>query len=40
MRTNSIAVNVVTLYREFDPSLPEVPPPMLFVRMAEWAARH
>jgi len=35
-----IAVNVVTLYREFDPSLPEVPPPMLFVRMAEWAARH
>lgn len=35
-----IAVNVVTLYREFDPTLPEVPVPELFVRMARWAARH
>ena len=35
-----IAVNVATLYREFDPSLPEVPVPELFVRMARWAARH
>ena len=35
-----IAVNVTTLYREFDPSLPEVPVPELFVRMARWAARH
>jgi cyclase len=35
-----IAVNVCTLYREFDPSLPEVPVPELFVRMAHWAARH
>ena len=35
-----IAVNVTTLYREFDPSLPEVPVPEQFVRMARWAARH
>jgi len=35
-----IAVNVTTLYREFDPSLPEVPVPELFARMARWAARH
>jgi glyoxylase-like metal-dependent hydrolase (beta-lactamase superfamily II) len=35
-----IAVNVATLYREFDPSLPEVPVPELWVRMARWAARH
>jgi cyclase len=35
-----IAVNVSTLYREFDPSLPEVPVPELFVRMARWSARH
>jgi cyclase len=35
-----IAVNVTTLYRELDPSLPEVPAPELFVRMARWAARH
>jgi glyoxylase-like metal-dependent hydrolase (beta-lactamase superfamily II) len=35
-----IAVNVATLYREFDPELPEVPPPELFVRMARWATRH
>jgi hypothetical protein len=35
-----IAVNITTLYREFDPSLPEVPVPEQFVRMARWAARH
>jgi glyoxylase-like metal-dependent hydrolase (beta-lactamase superfamily II) len=35
-----IAVNVTTLYREFDPSLPDVPVPELFVRMARWTARH
>ena len=35
-----IAVNVTTLYREFDPSLPEVPVPEQFVRMARWSARH
>jgi glyoxylase-like metal-dependent hydrolase (beta-lactamase superfamily II) len=35
-----IAVNVTSLYREFDPALPEVPPPELFVRMARWASRH
>jgi cyclase len=35
-----IAANVATLYREFDPSLPAVTPPELFVRMARWRARH
>jgi glyoxylase-like metal-dependent hydrolase (beta-lactamase superfamily II) len=35
-----IAVNVATLYREFDPSLPELPVPEQFVRMARWASRH
>ncbi len=35
-----IAVNVTTLYREFDPTLGEVPVPEQFVRMARWAARH
>jgi cyclase len=35
-----IAVNVETLYREFDPSRPAVPVPQLFVRMAEWIDRH
>jgi glyoxylase-like metal-dependent hydrolase (beta-lactamase superfamily II) len=35
-----IAVNVATLYREFDPNLPELAVPELFVRMARWAARH
>ncbi len=35
-----IAVNVATLYREFDPTLPGPPVPELFVRMARWAARH
>ena len=29
-----------TLYREFDPSLPRVPVPEQFVRMARWSARH
>jgi glyoxylase-like metal-dependent hydrolase (beta-lactamase superfamily II) len=35
-----IAVNVATVYRELDPSLPAVTPPELFVRMAQWSARH
>jgi cyclase len=35
-----IATNVATLYREFDPSLPPLAPPELFVRMAQWSARH
>jgi cyclase len=35
-----IAVNVETLYREFDPSRPAAPVPQLFVRMAEWSRRH
>ena len=35
-----IAVNVISLYREFDPSLAEVPRPELFARMARWRARH
>ena len=35
-----IAVNVATIYRERDPSLPEMPVPELFVRMARWSARH
>jgi cyclase len=35
-----IAVNVVTMYREFDPKLAELPVPELFVRMARWSARH
>jgi cyclase len=35
-----IAVNVTSLYREFDPSLDEVPRPELFARMARWRARH
>jgi glyoxylase-like metal-dependent hydrolase (beta-lactamase superfamily II) len=35
-----IAVNVATLYREFDPQQPEIPPPELFVRMARWRTRH
>jgi cyclase len=35
-----IAVNVATIYRELDPSLPPTTPPELFVRMAQWSARH
>jgi len=35
-----IAVNVATIYRELDPGLPAVTPPELFVRMAQWSARH
>jgi cyclase len=35
-----IAVNVATVYRELDPSLPEPSRPELFLRMAQWAARH
>lgn len=35
-----IAANVATIYREFDPSLPELAPPELFVKMARWSARH
>ena len=35
-----IAVNVATIYRELDPSLPALTRPELFVRMAQWSARH
>ena len=35
-----IAVNVATLYREFDPSRPPPCGPELFVRMARWSRRH
>ena len=35
-----IAVNTAVLYREFDPTLPQVTPPELFMGMARWAARH
>jgi cyclase len=35
-----IAVNVHTVYRGLDPSLPALPVPEQFVRMAKWAARH
>jgi len=35
-----IAVNVATIYRELDPSQPPLTPPELFVRMAQWSARH
>jgi glyoxylase-like metal-dependent hydrolase (beta-lactamase superfamily II) len=35
-----IAANVTTLYREFDPTLPEPSRPELFARMARWSARH
>jgi glyoxylase-like metal-dependent hydrolase (beta-lactamase superfamily II) len=35
-----IAVNVATIYRELDPSLPPITPPELFVRMARWSDRH
>jgi cyclase len=35
-----IAANVANLYREFDPSLPRLSPPELFVKMARWSARH
>ena len=34
-----IAVNVATIYRELDTSLPPITPPELFVRMAQWSAR-
>ena len=35
-----IAVNVATIYRELDPTLPPPSPPELFARMAQWSARH
>ena len=35
-----IAANVANLYREFDPDLPAISPPELFVKMARWRARH
>jgi cyclase len=35
-----IAANVANLYREFDPALPPLSPPELFVKMARWSARH
>jgi cyclase len=35
-----IAANVANLYREFDPGLPAISKPELFVKMARWSARH
>jgi cyclase len=35
-----IAANVANVYREFDPDLPPLSPPELFVKMARWSARH
>jgi glyoxylase-like metal-dependent hydrolase (beta-lactamase superfamily II) len=35
-----IAVNVATVYRELDPTLPPVSPPELFARMAGWSSAH
>jgi glyoxylase-like metal-dependent hydrolase (beta-lactamase superfamily II) len=35
-----IAVNVATIYRELEPSLPPLTPPELFVWMARWSNRH
>ena len=35
-----IAVNVHTVYRSLDPSVPQLSVPEQFVRMARWAARH
>jgi glyoxylase-like metal-dependent hydrolase (beta-lactamase superfamily II) len=35
-----LAANVANLYREFDPDLPPLSPPELFVKMARWSARH
>lgn len=35
-----IAANVANLYREFDPTLPPLSPPELFVKMARWSAKH
>jgi cyclase len=35
-----LAANVVAAYREFDPELPAVTPPELFVEMARWRAAH
>ena len=35
-----IAANVAKLYREFDPGLPALSHPELFVKMARWSARH
>jgi cyclase len=35
-----VAVNVATIYRELDPTLPPPSPPELFVQMARWSARH
>ena len=35
-----IVVNVETLYREFDPAREAPPPPVLFIRMADWRRRH
>jgi cyclase len=34
-----VAANVANLYREFDPELPALSPPELFVKMARWSAR-
>jgi cyclase len=35
-----VAANVANLYREFDPDLPQLSPPELFLKMARWNSRH
>lgn len=35
-----IVVNVATIYRELDPTLPPASPPELFAQMGRWSARH
>jgi cyclase len=35
-----IAANVANLYREFDPGLPAISHPEMFMKMARWSARH
>jgi glyoxylase-like metal-dependent hydrolase (beta-lactamase superfamily II) len=35
-----IVVNVHTVYRTLDPTLPTIPVPVQFERMAKWASRH
>jgi glyoxylase-like metal-dependent hydrolase (beta-lactamase superfamily II) len=35
-----IVINVATVYRELDPTLPPVGPPELFARMGRWISRH
>jgi cyclase len=35
-----VVVNVATIYRELDPTLPPASPPELFVQMGKWSSRH